>query len=274
MSDLEPPPVDLGARIAQRARTVRPPGRPIGLGALPTGRELYAAMTTRLGALLDDLTIEEWTTPVQPYGWSVGGLVGHLIAIDDHTVDAHRDAVVHDEASRDHLAMTRTSVEEHDGGDAATTLAAWTASSARVAGLGGGDRTVRFHGAPLASETVLVIRAFEVWTHSDDVRRAVDRPVVDPTPEQVHVMSERSLAMATRADLGTLRLVLTGPGGGTWQLGRPVPPGEELALLVLDAVDYCRFAARRLDRDDLDVEIGGAAGAAEGFLTVARSMAL
>ena len=47
----------------------------------------------------------------------------------------------------------------------------------------------------------------------------------------------------------TVRIVLTGPGGGTWdqalELGEA--PGDPEATVVLDVVDYCRLAARRVD---------------------------
>ena len=65
----------------------------------------------------------------------------------------------------------------------------------------------------------------------------------------------------------TARIVLTGPGGGTWDtaLGLGETPGEPDATLVLDVVDYCRLAARRLAPDEVRFT-------AEGDEVLARQM--
>ena len=270
------PPGDLGDRILARARAARPPGRPVGLGPIPTGSELYRSRTGDLGDLLDRLPADDWRAQVEPYGWTVQGLVGHLLGVDRYTLSVHGlGASAPDRAiDHDHLAMTHPTVEAETRRPPESTLADWRATSALVGGLRGGDDVVLFHGALLPSETVLVIRAFEVWTHADDVRRALGRPTVDPAPEQIRRMSEQSLALASGPDDPPIRLVLTGAGGGTWRLGRPGPAGGEDALAVLDAVDYCRFAARRLSRDQLHVDVEGDSAPVERLLGIARAMAI
>lgn len=268
------PPADLRARIVTRARSVRPPGRALGLGDLPSGADLYRAMSTQLGQVLGGLDADGWAATVAPYGWTVQGLIAHVSAIDRYTVEVHRRGAIPSRAEHDHLAMTLDAVAAADRRAPSVTAADWRDAAGEVASLPGGDATVSFHGSTLDSEAVLVIRAFEVWTHTDDVRRALGRPPVDPEPEQIRRMSEHSLALAVRSNDPPVRLVLTGSGGGTWQLGRPAPVGDEDALIVLDAVDYCRFAARRLDSDELEVAVEGARAPVERFLEVVRSMAV
>jgi hypothetical protein len=53
--------------------------------------------------------------------------------------------------------------------------------------------------------------------------------------------------------------VLTGPGGGTWDqaLGWGETAGLPDATLVLDVVDYCRLAARRVGPDEVAVTVEG-----------------
>jgi hypothetical protein len=66
----------------------------------------------------------------------------------------------------------------------------------------------------------------------------------------------------------TARIVLTGPGGGTWDqpLGLGETAGEPDTTLVLDVVDYCRLAARRLTPDDVTVTVEGDAALARQVL--------
>lgn len=56
------------------------------------------------------------------------------------------------------------------------------------------------------------------------------------------------LAVTGGPPMQPIRVVLTGPGGGTFDLGRTGGgQGASENLLVADVVDYCRLAARRVD---------------------------
>ena len=68
------------------------------------------------------------------------------------------------------------------------------------------------------------------------------------------------LAMAGAPAPGrTARIVLTGHGGGTWDqaLGWGETAGVPDATVVLDVVDYCRLAARRLEPAAIAVSVEG-----------------
>jgi hypothetical protein len=74
----------------------------------------------------------------------------------------------------------------------------------------------------------------------------------------------------------TARLVLTGPGGGTFVVstGGDLPPaGREDALIVTGALDFCRIAGRHLDVDDVAHEVEGDQAFARDLLASARVLA-
>ena len=73
----------------------------------------------------------------------------------------------------------------------------------------------------------------------------------------------------------SLRLVLTGAGGGTWDvaIGGDAPEPAAIAI-VTDVVDFCRLAANRLNPADLDMQVTGDQSRAAGVLAAAAALAL
>jgi hypothetical protein len=70
--------------------------------------------------------------------------------------------------------------------------------------------------------------------------------------------------------------VLTGPGGGTYVVStadEPPAPGDEDALVVIDALGFCRIAGRHLEVDELDFEVEGDTTLARDMLASARVLA-
>jgi hypothetical protein len=141
------------------------------------------------------------------------------------------------------------------------------------------------HGMRLPLGDLLVVRAFELWVHDNDIRRAVGRPPSVPGPPVLHLMSDLAARMLPYAAVRTglpatdVHLVLTGPGGGTWDVaidpaeGGP-GPGQEDVAIVTDAVGFCLLAANRVTADDLDLHVTGASGRAAGVLAAASTLAL
>jgi uncharacterized protein (TIGR03083 family) len=139
-----------------------------------------------------------------------------------------------------------------------------------------GRRPIHFHFLDTSLSTVLITRVFEVWTHDEDIRRATGRPAVPPDAARLRRMSRIAvpslpfgLVMSGMDGAGrTVRIVLTGAGGGTWDqaLGLGEPAGEPEATIVLDIVDYCRLAAKRRDPADVDAVIEGDSDLAERVL--------
>jgi uncharacterized protein (TIGR03083 family) len=145
---------------------------------------------------------------------------------------------------------------------------------------------VAIHGLRLTVDQLLVVRAFELWTHENDLRAAIDLPPSSPDPSVLALMTElavRSLPRGVeRAGLRPsgrpVRVVLTGPGGGTWDvaLGSPEPDAvpAQRTRIVADAVDFCRLVAGRAARRAIDIDVAGDAAAADDVLTAAASLAL
>jgi hypothetical protein len=84
-----------------------------------------------------------------------------------------------------------------------------------------------------------------------------------------------------------LRLVLTGPGGGTWSVRLGASRTQETAPddapqnddavrvgIVADAVGFCRLTSARIDPHELDVSVTGPRPLAEQVLAAAAALAL
>ncbi len=136
---------------------------------------------------------------------------------------------------------------------------------------------------PLPVETVLVARIFEVWTHSEGICRAIGRSLVGVDPSMLRLMCPVAIAavpygllMAGRPGSGrTARVVLTGPGGGAWTqaLGLGDVPDEIDALVIADALGFCRLAAQRLSPAELGHHVDGDGEVAAAVLVGAAMFA-
>ncbi|HEX4493924.1 MAG TPA: hypothetical protein VH914_22170 [Acidimicrobiia bacterium] len=103
------------------------------------------------------------------------------------------------------------------------------------------------------TELAVLVSAFEIWTHTDDIRRAIGRPLDTPSAAALHTMAVGSttmvpsaLAASGRDRAGrTARIELTGPGGGTWTV--PMRVGGDVGTpdvaITLSAVEWCRRSA-------------------------------
>jgi len=164
----------------------------------------------------------------------------------------------------------------------AETRQAWARSAWAVVGLleaSGPEllaRRIDLYGIPTSARTAIVARMFELWTHADDVRRALGQPLVDPDPERLAAMSDvatRSLptgmTLSGSARPGqSAKVVLLGHGGGTWTVPLALgdPGGPPAVTVVADVVDFCRVAATRLDPVSLEHDVEGDAELARDVL--------
>jgi hypothetical protein len=90
---------------------------------------------------------------------------------------------------------------------------------------------------------------------------------------QLSVTTLPLLAPVVAPDVGFkgARVVLTGEGGGTCDLGEP---GERQVVLVADVIDYCHVVARRADPASLASMEEGDPRTADQLLAAARFFAL
>ena len=251
-----PPPALRSGVLAAVAARPRP-----GLEGLAPG-ELYRRRVAALASLLDELDGSDWAALADPYPWTVHRLLAHLTVIEEYTArqlgladDPPLPAA--DPATTDHLAMGGEEIESLLAGPPVEAVNRWRTAAGRIADH---VRSHRFDpAAPTAlngwvfeAGTALVARSFELWTHTDDIRRATGRPLSTPEAAELKTMSEASVTalplLLTLAggepSVTTTRVVLTGAGGGTYDLAGSEPHRN---LLVLDVVDYCRVVARRAE---------------------------
>jgi uncharacterized protein (TIGR03083 family) len=278
-----PAPGDLRERVLAAVRsTAQRVESPVASAPI----DVYRHQTETLSALLDTLADDDWRAVAEPYDWTVHGLLAHLLTIERYMgrllgiVDGDPVADEHD-----HLAIGGAEIAAELTNDPIATVDAWRSAVAiNLSGLAEVDldRVVVFHEFRFAVRTLLIARGFELWTHADDIRRAAARPVGTPPKGDVRTMSSasvRSLPLAihvvpgaTVPD-GTARIVLTGDGGGTFDLvlGRG---GERLVTIVADVVDYCRVASRRLLPIDAEMTVDGDARLAGDLLAASSVVAV
>ena len=119
----------------------------------------------------------------------------------------------------------------------------------------------------MPTDLVLVIRAFETWTHTDDIRRALGKSLDLPSAAALRTMAEGSMTLVPSAMESsgltrrgrTARIVLTGAGGGEWNvaMANGMEPGDPDVALTLPVADWCRRFSERLSAEDLDVIVSG-----------------
>lgn len=302
-ADAVSPPDELAPRLERSARQRRAPGRPVDAPAPASAVEVFAAAVASMDALASSLSDEEWArTTVR--GLSVQGLLGHLVGVER----ALAEAIVSPSADAGasvgvgHVDGTVAAVDEQRGRPPADTLDDWRAASAATLDLVGprssapdglSEVVVLFELA-LTLEHLLVVRAFELWTHEEDVRRATGRPLAAPPPSSLYTMTSLAVSLLPlvvdpQTPERRVSLVLTGQGGGTWRMALG-PAGEvpEVAApdrtalaaatpdarIVADVVDFCRVAANRLDPDDLGYHVDGDRALAREVLSAATTLAL
>ncbi len=279
-----PVPPGLRERVMAASLLARGAGQPVPAVPAISGTEAFGRAADAFFGLLCALDEPDWTrTTVR--GLDVQGLVGHLTGVED---DVQRglagDPAV---ADADHVESTQPAADRQDGRSPALTRDDWrraadrTLELARAAGPGAGDR-IAVHGLRLPLQALLVVRAFELWVHENDIRRAVGRPPSVPDSPVLRLMSDLAARMLPYAAARTglrepvdVHLVLTGRGGGTWDVAVGERPPEPTAVaIVTDAVGFCRLAANRATAADLDLHVTGDFEQAVGVLAAAATLAL
>jgi len=136
----------------------------------------------------------------------------------------------------------------------------------------------------LDAHDTLVVRAFEAWIHTDDLRRAAQLDVEAPAPQHLAIMSDfagRILPVALDVSghchaAKTARLVLTGAGGGEWvvpmQPGQPA--GEPDVTVTADVIDWCLLMGERRAPDELPYLVDGDAALARDLVAAAPALAM
>ncbi len=276
-------PAGLRERVLEASWQARAAGRSVPEVQEISPAEAFSRAADAFYGLLCALADEDWARPVLR-DLNVQGLVGHLIGVEE---DVHRclagDPSV---AEADHVSSTQAAATRQAGRPPAATRSEWRHETERsldlVRAAGDLEADVAVHGMRLPLGALLVVRAFELWIHDNDIRRVAGLPASVPDGSTLRLMTELAARMlpygATLTGLRepvSLHLVLTGPGGGTWDVtvgGRAGDPAP--VSIVTDAVGFCRLVANRVDAADLDLHVTGDPGRAVDVLAAAAALAL
>jgi uncharacterized protein (TIGR03083 family) len=290
-------PMGLRERVMAASLLARGIGQPVPAVPEISADEAFARAADAFYELLRALPEQGWKTGALR-GLDVQGLVGHLTGVEH---DTHR-ALAGDPAVADaeHVESTQGSAVRQVSRSPDQTLHEWRRAADHTLELvraaddpaahGSTDR-IAVHGIRLPLGDLLVVRAFELWVHDNDIRRAVGLPPSVPDPPVLRLMSDLAARMlpyaAARMGLPPVdvHLVLTGPGGGTWDVpigqgtDSQAASGHEAAsqaslAIVTDAVGFCRLAANRVTPAELGPHITGDEDRAVGVLTAAATLAL
>ena len=286
-ADAEDPSEQLRRRVLETSMEARPQGR----GA-PTehidGAETLRRTVGILDELLGSLGQDEWSRPALR-NLDAQGLLGHLMGVETSflaALDGDKAA-----GQADHVASTQPTALGQAGRDPSETLEEWrrlTAAALERAGCEDPDAVVPFYGVELPLDQLLVVRTFEMWIHDEDIRRATGRPLVAPDPARLARMTDLAvtllpagMALAERARPGKrVRLVLTGSGGGTWDVslgGAPdgsAPSSQWDSRVIVDSTAFCRIVGNREDRVGADAVVDGDDHLASDVFAGAAALAL
>jgi len=287
------PATDLRGRVVDAAQTRRPAGA--GVDPDPAVHinpvEIFRQGVTASIAEIERLAPADWSAPLLKREWNVQQMVGHLLGAARYLDGAlGRDDAISDLPLAGHVEFTQPWIDaQHDRRPAETTLAfteAFSGLAEHAARLDPEALTAptQYYGFEVLRATALTAASFELWAHVDDIRRAVGHEPLVLSADELSVMCRLAggILPFTMGYVGTphpdrtARLVLTGPGGGTFVVatGTDVPPpGEEDALVVTDALGFCRVAGRHLDVDEIDFEVEGDVVLARDMLASARVLA-
>ncbi len=255
------PPGRMRDRVLDRARARRS-------GSADPVIDVYLSLSERLAQAIDDLP-DDALDVVTPNGLTAHDLVVHMAAQESLLAQNLGAPTIDDLTEEEIVARTEALLPRFAGRDLDDAVALWRDSveANRAWAVANPDRTAIWRGLGLTRDDTLLVRSFEAWVHTDDLRRAAGLPGAAPEVRHLSLMSDLArrilplaLAVAGREHDGrTARLVLTGDGGGDWLV--PMGVGSADAppdvTVTADVVDWCRLVGDRIAPDALRVEVDG-----------------
>jgi len=247
----------------------------------------FIKTASEFATMLDSFGLDDWSRPTSVEGASVRELVAHLVGVERYVLgQLGRRPKLLAPTREDHFPVTREAAADMahlPGPDVAA--AWWSEVSELIATCGPLDPQydVGYHHLAGSLRGLLVVRTFEVWTHDDDIRRAVKLPPNELDDARLALMSSDlmnvlNLGMAlsgTTQPGRTARVDLTGPGGASYLVA--LAPGEVAGLpditITTSALDLCRLASNRLSSSLLDIEVVGDRALLEPVLVGATAFA-
>ena len=250
----------------------------------------YAAFiktASELATMLDTLTAEEWSAPTAVEGASVRELVAHLVGVERYVLgQLGRGPSFSAPRREDHYPMSQEAAADLVGAAGDEVARAWWSEVTRLIAVCGEyepQHELAYHHLGGSVRGMLVVRTFELWTHDDDIRRAINRPPNLLDGQRLALMSSDlmgvlNLGMALSGTTQPGRSAsfnLMGPGGGSYDIA--LAPGETPGLaditITTSALDLCRLASNRLSADLIDLAVDGDRSLLEPILVGATAFA-
>ena len=273
------PAPELRSRVLAEARRRREPAAVVA-GSSPI--DVHRVELARAILLLRDLTVDDWARSVDPpefAGWTVHDVVVHLVA-NESLLASQLGVPVRGipETATDNEGRTAQARARHAGRPPSHAVAeleaAAEATDAEVTVRGEArlNEPIDWWGGRAATGTAVLVRAFETWTHADDVRRAIGAGMVVPPPASLLTMAHTACGfvpamLAARGAFHPGRLVrfrFTDLGSAAWDIdlgtvGGVRPAGDDAvdAEIVTEAAETCRSISARLDPRELTYEVVG-----------------
>ena len=278
-------PAGLRDRVLAATLRARAVGRPEPVAPEISPAQAFSRAADAFYGMLGILQTADWRK-LALRGLDVQGLVGHLTGVEEDVHRALRGDP--DVAQASHIGSTQAAADRQAGRLPAQTRAEWRREVDSTLALVHADRNpgdeVAMHGMRLPLGMLLVARAFELWIHDNDIRHAVGLPPSVPDPSTLSLMTQAAARLLPHAvargglrEPASVHLVLTGPGGGTWDIpiGQSPPAAAPNAIaIVTDAVGFCRLVANRATPGSLDLHITGDPDCAAIVLAAASTLAL
>jgi len=280
----EDPPAGLGPRVREAAVGRRAPA-PRVAGASPV--DVHRVELSRLVLLLSDLRPDDWSAPVDPpemAGWTVHDLAAHVMANESLMADHLGEPVPGvTETARDNENRTAEAQARHRDLPPAAAVVELEAAAEVVdtivstivatRGEGGLDDRIEWWAGPASVRFLLLVRAFEAWTHADDVRRALGLPQVAPPDASMLTMASSACGfvpgmLAARGAHHPGRVVRFHfpdlDPGPAWDVdlgvigsARPAGDVEVDAEVTMTALDFCRSLSARLRPEEIEFGASG-----------------
>jgi uncharacterized protein (TIGR03083 family) len=280
------PPANLREQVLAAAKSRRAPGTPIKDPPVSPS-EAFQQTVSELHQLLKVLNTDEWlAAALAPYG-RTRDLVAHLVGVEENLLGLLGEGVPpNPDTWEDHVMATSDYVRALQTESTDALLRRWARSARRLNSVASRlpqDQTIAVNDVETTIRGMLILRTFEVWTHHEDVCRATNRPLPILDSGRLQLMSSElmdalpvALTVTGKADSRrTMKIVLTGPGGGTYLRPMAVDSAVGLPDVIITAniVDFCRVAAQRMKPGDLPAHIEGDASLADRVLVAASAFA-
>jgi uncharacterized protein (TIGR03083 family) len=246
--------------------------------------DVYVSLSERLEQTIVDLPDFALDT-VTPNGLTAHDLVVHMAAQESLLAQNLGEPTIDDLDEEDIVPRTRALLLRFADRDLDDAVTLWRDSVEvnRAWAVANPDRTAIWRGLGLTRDDTLLVRSFEAWVHTNDLRVAAGLPRAAPEIRHLSLMSDLArrilplaLAVAGRGHDGkTARLVLTGPGGGDWLV--PMGAGDALAhpdvTVTADVVDWCTLVGDRVEPEALRFEVDGDESLGRDLVAAAPALA-